>query len=597
MCGIVGIVSNKEVSENILQALRRLEYRGYDSAGISTVKNNALHTLRARGKIDQLAKLFTETTLEGQIGIGHTRWATHGAPLVRNAHPHNAAEVSVVHNGIIENYKILKAELIALGVEFLSDTDTEVIPHLINFYLSENLTPLEAVQKTVARLEGAFAIAVIFANYPEVLIGAKKGSPLAVGYGDNENYLGSDAFALANFTNQISYLEENDITVITKDVVEIYDKAGNQVKRTIKKVANIDVEGKGNYRHFMLKEIYEQPKVAAKVFDSYIDFENNELKFSLPLDVAKIPKITIIACGTSYYAAFVARYWFENFANISVEIEIASEFRYRKINLPSGGVAIFISQSGETADTLAALRFAKSQNQYIISLVNVEESSIARESDYVLNLFAGTEIGVASTKAFTASLCTLASLILFFAKAANIDITNHINNCQQVPGKIAQMLVLDDSIKELSKNLKNANNILFMGRGVSYAIALEGALKLKELSYIHAEAFAAGELKHGPIALIDENIPVIAIIPPDDLFEKTLSNISEVEARGANVIIISEKSEIFANYKTIEICNTDPLTQAIIYAIPLQLIAYHTALHKGTDVDQPRNLAKSVTVE
>lgn len=597
MCGIVGIVSNKEVSENILQALRRLEYRGYDSAGISTIKDNKIHTLRARGKIDQLAKLYTETTLEGQIGIGHTRWATHGAPLVRNAHPHNAAEVSVVHNGIIENYKILKAELIALGVEFLSDTDTEVIPHLINFYLLENLTPLEAVQKTVARLEGAFAIAVIFANYPEVLIGAKKGSPLAVGYGDNENYLGSDSFALANFTNQISYLEENDVAVITKNTVEIYDKTGNQVKRIIKKVANIDVEGKGNYRHFMLKEIYEQPKVAAKVFDSYIDFENYELKFSLPLDVAKIPKITIIACGTSYYAAFVARYWFENFANISVEIEIASEFRYRKINLPRGGVAIFISQSGETADTLAALRFAKSQHQYIISLVNVEESSIARESDYVLNLFAGTEIGVASTKAFTASLCTLASLTLFFAKAANIDITNHINNFQQVPGKIAQMLILDDFIKELSKNLKNANNILFMGRGVSYAIALEGALKLKELSYIHAEAFAAGELKHGPIALIDENIPVIAIIPPDDLFEKTLSNISEVEARGANVIIISEKSDIFTNYKTIEICNTDQFTQAIIYAIPLQLIAYHTALHKGTDVDQPRNLAKSVTVE
>jgi len=609
MCGIIGIIGRGEAAPLLLEGLKRLEYRGYDSAGIATLTEDRIERCRAEGKLVKLEGRLTDHPLGGTVGIGHTRWATHGVPNEVNAHPHATARLALVHNGIIENFQELRDELAGTGVTFESETDTEVVAHLLTRYLDDGMSPAEAMAAALPRLEGAFAMAIIFAGEEDLMIGARRGSPLAVGYGDGEMYLGSDAMALAPLTQRICYLEEGDWVVATRSGATVHDASNAIVERPVVQTAlSGAMIGKGNYRHFMLKEIYEQPAVIGDTLNSMLNPANRTITLPpLPVDLATVPRITIIACGTAFYAGMVAKYWLEQVARIPVEIDIASEFRYREAPLPVGGLALFISQSGETADTLAALRYAKSGGQTVLSVVNVPESSIARESDAVLPTLAGPEIGVASTKAFTTQLTVLACLAIAAARARKAIDKNREAALSaalaEVPGRAAEVLSNDERIEALAHGLVEARDVLYLGRGSAYPLALEGALKLKEISYIHAEGYAAGEMKHGPIALIDEGVPVIVIAPADPLFEKTASNLQEVIARGGRVILLSDTDgvrRVKAQAKpeaSIALPTVDPFVAPILYAIPVQLLAYHTAVLKGTDVDQPRNLAKSVTVE
>lgn len=607
MCGIIGILGADDVSDRLIEALRRLEYRGYDSAGIATVHEGLLERRRAEGKLNNLDAVLDASPLQGQTGIGHTRWATHGAPSVANAHPHRSSHVAVVHNGIIENFQELCIRLKAKGCAFESETDTEVIAHLLADFAKKGHDQRTCVALTLKELQGAFALAIIFDGNADVLYAARRGSPLVVGYGDGENYIGSDAIALANLTNKITYLEEGDWAEVTRDSVHIFDENDVEVKR---EVTTTEASGalieKGNYQHFMLKEIYEQPAVVAQTLGSYMDpVAGNITLPNMPFDLTKVPKITIIACGTSYYAAMCAKYWFEQLARIPVEVDIASEFRYREPVLQKGGLAIFISQSGETADTLAALKLCKDQEQHIAVVVNVTSSSMAREADLVLPTNAGPEIGVASTKAFSCQLTVLAALAIATAvkngKLSKSEEENLVQALVEVPSRMADVLNHDEAICAIAKTVSKCRDVIYLGRGLDYPIAMEGALKLKEISYIHAEGYAAGEMKHGPIALIDQDVPIIVIAPSGRLFEKTVSNMQEVMARKGQVILISDEAGVKAHgsgaIATITMPAVNEHVSPLLYAIPVQLLAYHAAVHKGTDVDQPRNLAKSVTVE
>ncbi|CAN5190657.1 glutamine--fructose-6-phosphate transaminase (isomerizing) [soil metagenome] len=607
MCGIIGIVGAAEVSDRLVDGLKRLEYRGYDSAGVATIHDGAIERRRAEGKLLNLVRELRDEPLPGTTGIAHTRWATHGAPTTSNAHPHATGEVALVHNGIIENFKSLRDELIARGRHFDSETDTEVVAHLISEKVEQGLDPRDAVAQVLPRLHGAFALAILFRSYPDLLIGARLGSPLVVGYGDGETYLGSDALALAPLTQRIAYLDEGDWVVITKDGAEIFDKDNQPVERpiTISGVSGAMID-KGNHRHFMQKEIYEQPVVVAQTLRSYLRRMENQVALpDMDFDLGGVKRITIVACGTSFYAGMVAKYWFEKFARIPVDIDVASEFRYRDPVVEKGGLALFISQSGETADTLAALRHARSQGQIIAVVVNVPTSSMAREADLLLPTHAGPEIGVASTKAFTCQLAVLAALAANLARAAGrltpeeeAEIVWHLS---EAPAAMNEALGHDAEIEAMAHLIAPARDVLYLGRGPDYPMALEGALKLKEISYIHAEGYAAGEMKHGPIALIDDAVPVIVIAPSGPLFEKTVSNMQEVQARGGKVVLISDAEGIAEAgdncMATIEMPKVHPLIAPLVYAVPVQLLAYHVAVLKGTDVDQPRNLAKSVTVE
>ncbi len=607
MCGIIGIIGKAEVGPLLLEGLKRLEYRGYDSAGIATLVDGQIERRRAEGKIANLEAVLQARPVEGEIGIAHTRWATHGAPTENNAHPHADERVALVHNGIIENFQSLRREMMANGRVFTTDTDTEVVVHLISTYLADGATPQQAVQASLDRLEGAFALAILFAGHREMMIGARRGSPLAIGYGDGEMYLGSDSLALAPLTSRICYMEEGDWAEVTASGAKIHDASGAVVDREIRLTATSGAMiGKGNYPHFMLKEIYEQPAVMGDTLHSFLNPWNSLVKMPLmAIDPTRISRITMVACGTSYHAALVAKYWFEGIARIPVDVDIASEFRYRAADLPQGGLAVFISQSGETADTLAAIRYARERGQHILSIVNVAESSMARHSDTVLLTQAGPEIGVASTKAFTTQLTVLACLVIFIAaKRGAIDRETEKSLCQaltEVPGRTNDVLNNNDRLAEIAREVAEARDVLYLGRGSGYPIGLEGALKLKEISYIHAEGYAAGEMKHGPIALIDENMPIIVIAPSDALFDKTASNMQEVIARGGRVIFLSDKAGIERlgdlAAASVELPHVDPFVAPILYTIPVQLLAYHVAVVKGTDVDQPRNLAKSVTVE
>ncbi len=607
MCGIVGVIGDGDAAPLLVEGLRRLEYRGYDSAGIATLVNGAIDRRRAQGRLINLEELLAAQPLSGTIGIGHTRWATHGVPNETNAHPHATARVAVVHNGIIENFQELRRELAERGHNFASDTDTEVIVHLVASHLDNGLDPIAAVAATLPRLAGAFALAFVFAGRQDLMIGARRGSPLAIGWGDGEMYLGSDALALAPLTERITYLEDGDWTMLSRHDARIRDASGAEVERPISRTAGSGAMiGKGNYRHYMQKEIWEQPTVIGETLKSFFNPLDRTITLpELPFDPRSLTRLTMVACGTAFYATMVAKYWFEQITRLPVEIDIASEFRYRGAPLPERGAALFVSQSGETADTLAALRFAREAGQHVVSVVNVPESTIARESDFVLQTHAGPEIGVASTKAFTCQLVTLASLAIAFASARGaITETQEAqlsNAIAEVPSRAAEVLNHDESLRDISAWLAEARDILFVGRGTSYAIAMEGALKLKEISYIHAEGYAAGELKHGPIALIDDDVRVIVIAPSGDLFEKTASNMEEIVARGGKVVLLSDAAGIAdlgaKAAAAIELPVVQPFVAPILYAIPVQLLAYHVAVHKGTDVDQPRNLAKSVTVE
>ncbi|MCB1475516.1 MAG: glutamine--fructose-6-phosphate transaminase (isomerizing), partial [Rhodobiaceae bacterium] len=558
-------------------------------------------------KLLNLEKRLLTDPLLGRIGIGHTRWATHGAPTERNAHPHASDNVALVHNGIIENFRELRDELQADGFEFATETDSEVIVHLISRELKSGKTPEAAVQAALQRLEGAFALAILFDGNENLLIGARQGSPLAIGHGDGEMYLGSDAIALAPFTNRVTFLEDGDWAVLTKDGATIHDAEGRIVERPVQTtLASSLLVDKGNHRHFMAKEIHEQPEVVSHTLAHYLDFAERRVKFpqALPFDPKSLDRVTISACGTAFYAAMVAKYWFEQIARLPVDIDVASEFRYREAPMKEGGLSIFISQSGETADTLASLRYCGKQGQHILAVVNVPESSIARESETVFPTLAGPEIGVASTKAFTCQLATLAALAIGFAKArgaiSDAQEQEYVRTLIELPRLMTQGLKVEKAIEGLAKDLSKARDVLYLGRGTNYPLALEGALKLKEISYIHAEGYAAGELKHGPIALIDENVPVIVIAPSDQLFDKTVSNMQEVSARGGRIILITDAAgarQVGMPADTIVMPDAGKLLQPILYAIPVQMIAYHTAVFMGTDVDQPRNLAKSVTVE
>ena len=607
MCGIIGIIGKDPVAGPLLDALKRLEYRGYDSAGIATLVNGGIERRRAKGKLENLLSRIQSEPIAGTTGIGHTRWATHGVPNEKNAHPHATKSVAVVHNGIIENFQVLRDELAAVGHVLASDTDTEVVVHLITLGLERGDTPAEATKAALARLEGAFALGIVFAGEDDLMIAARQGSPLAIGIGDGEMYLGSDAIALAPLTSRIMYLEDGDWAVINAESVTVYGEDGRKAAREVRETElSGDIIGKGGYEHFMLKEIYEQPQVIGDTLHSFVNPAQRSITLpDFSFDPAEATKFTLIACGTSYYACLVAKYWLETLARVPVEADIASEFRYRGAAMPEGGLAVFVSQSGETADTLAALRYAKDQGQKILSVVNVPESTIARESDAVLHTNAGPEVGVASTKAFTTQLTVLGCLAIRVAKArGTIDAETEarlVGALTEVPARAAEVLNHDERLRELAEEIAKARDVLYLGRGTSYPIALEGALKLKEISYIHAEGYAAGEMKHGPIALIDDGVPVIVIAPTDDLFEKTASNIAEVMARGGRVIFFSdtrgEKRLAGKTAVTIALPEVDPFVTPILYAIPVQLMAYHTAVIKGTDVDQPRNLAKSVTVE
>ena len=607
MCGIIGIIGKASVSPLLLDGLKRLEYRGYDSAGIATLVNGGIDRRRAEGKIVNLQHLVDSDPLAGTIGIGHTRWATHGLPTEANTHPHADEQVVLVHNGIIENFQELREELSAAGHTFQTQTDTEAVVHLISSYLQDGKSPAEAVSAALKRLEGAFALAILFAGHDGLMIAARRGSPLAIGYGDGEMYIGSDALALAPLTQRISYLDEGDWAEITASGAVVHDETDAVVERAIQQTASSGaLIGKGNFPHFMLKEIYEQPAVIGDTLQTIFNPWNEVITLpEMPFDLTRIPRITIVACGTSFHAGMVARYWFETIAGVPTDIDIASEFRYRTIDMQQGGLSLFISQSGETADTLAGLRYAKGQGQHIVSVVNVAESSMARESGVVLRTQAGPEIGVASTKAFTTQLTTLACFAIGMAAArGKIDRKAEAALCHaltEVPSRVNEVLNHDEAIEKLAQEVMDARDVLYLGRGTGYPIALEGALKLKEISYIHAEGYAAGEMKHGPIALIDELVPVIVIAPSDRLFDKTASNMQEVVARGGRVIFLSDKAGIAKlgdmAAATIELPTVDPFVAPILYTIPIQLLAYHVAVLKGTDVDQPRNLAKSVTVE
>ena len=607
MCGIVGIVGRSEVASRLFAGLRRLEYRGYDSAGIVTVQGGEFDRRRAEGKLDNLKRELDAAPLGGEVGIAHTRWATHGAPTVGNAHPHIAGPVALVHNGIIENFKPLRDELIADGRTFLSETDSEVVAHLVAREVERGASPQAAVATVLPRLHGAFAIAFLFKDHPDLVIGARMGAPLTVGYGEGENYLGSDALALAALTQRIAYLDEGDWAVVRRDGVEIFDRANQPVRRAIvTSGASADTITKGNHAHFMRKEIFEQPIVVAQTLQSYVrPFEGTVALPDFGFDLGSIERVTIVACGTSYYAGMVAKYWFEQFARVPVDIDVASEFRYREPVLEPGGLALFISQSGETADTLAALRHARAEGQVIAVVVNVPTSSMAREADLLLPTHAGPEIGVASTKAFTCQLAVLAALAANLARAkgklGEAEERELVAHLQEAPEAMQAALGHDEDIAALAPLVAPARDVLYLGRGPEYPMAMEGALKLKEISYIHAEGYAAGEMKHGPIALIDDLVPVIVLAPSGPLFEKTVSNMQEVRARGGKIILISDAEGLAAAGEgcmaTIEMPSVHPLIAPLVYAIPVQLLAYHVAVAKGTDVDQPRNLAKSVTVE
>lgn len=608
MCGIVGIISDKPVSSRLVDGLKRLEYRGYDSSGIATLAaNDQIERRRAEGKLSNLENRLQNEPLAGNIGIGHTRWATHGGPTERNAHPHATDRVAVVHNGIIENYKELREELEQYQCRFTSDTDTEVIAHLMTHYLNQGDTPEQATKKALKRLQGAFAIAMIFANDNATMIGARRGTPLALGYGQGEMFIASDSYALAPLTSKISFLEDGDWLVVNQNNVTIYDENDTVVTRPVRESAvSAALTGKGEYRHFMLKEIFEQPAVIADTLNSFMHPSTG--KITVPenvLALADASRLTISACGTAYYAGFTSKYWFEKYARLPVETDVASEFRYRESPMPENGAALFISQSGETLDTLEAMRYCKKNNQRTMAVVNAIESTIERETGIALHTLAGPEIGVASTKAFTTQLTVLACLALAFARKRGTISQDEENALaaalREIPSRAAEVLKHDDAIKAISKHIMEARDVLYLGRGTSYPIALEGALKLKEISYIHAEGYAAGEMKHGPIALIDEHVPVIVIAPRDQWFEKTVSNMKEVHARGGKILLISD-AEGCRQLKddctwTIEMPECHSFVSPILYALPIQLLAYHVAVLKGTDVDQPRNLAKSVTVE
>ena len=607
MCGIVGILGKSAVAAQVVDALKRLEYRGYDSAGVATLENGHVTRRRAEGKLRNLELKLSEAPLSGAIGIGHTRWATHGRPNETNAHPHATDKLAVVHNGIIENFRELKSELQAEGIVFETETDTEVVAQLVTHKLRQGKSPLEAVAATLPRLRGAFALAFLFEGEANQLIGARHGAPLAIGYGDGEMYLGSDALALAPFTDQVSYLEDGDWAVLTRAGVIVRDADGHPVERPRQTIpTGAFVASKGNHRHFMAKEIYEQPEVVGRTIAHYVDFGSGRAcPRELPFDFAKLKRLSISACGTAYYAGLVAKYWFERLARLPVEIDVASEFRYRETPLDEGELSIFVSQSGETADTLASLRYAKGQRQHILSVVNVSTSTIARESTVVAPTLAGTEIGVASTKAFTCQLAVLLSLAITAGRARGTlsedEERRLVDALVAVPGLMTEALHLEPEIERLAREIAKAKDALYLGRGTSFPLALEGALKLKEISYIHAEGYAAGELKHGPIALIDEAMPVIVIAPHDQVFEKTMSNMQEVAARGGRILLITDRRGSEAAgldvMGTLVMPDCDPIVAPLIYAISVQLLAYHTAVFMGKDVDQPRNLAKSVTVE
>jgi glucosamine--fructose-6-phosphate aminotransferase (isomerizing) len=608
MCGIIGILGSAPVATSMVDALKRLEYRGYDSAGIATLEAGHLTRCRAEGKLRNLEIRLSKEPLSGTIGIGHTRWATHGRPNEINAHPHATDRVAVVHNGIIENFAELRTELESRGAKFVTETDTEVVAHLVTDEMLKGAGPITAVAFALPQLKGAFALAFLFSGEEDLLVGARRGSPLAIGYGDGEMYLGSDAIALAPFTSSISYLEDGDFVVLTRGGAVIQDLTGKVVTRpVIRSSASALLVDKGNHRHFMAKEIHEQPDVVGHTLAHYVDFATSRIALpgKLPFDFRAIDRLSISACGTAYYAGLIGKYWFERFARLPVEIDIASEFRYREAPFLPGNLALFVSQSGETADTLATLRYAREQNQHVMSIVNVATSTIARESDVVMPTLGGPEIGVASTKAFTCQLTVLACLAIAAGRARGVlsedDETKLVKALIETPRHMAQALALEPQIERLARDLAKSRDVLYLGRGTSYPLALEGALKLKEISYIHAEGYAAGELKHGPIALIDETMPVVVIAPYDRVFEKTVSNMQEVAARGGRIILVTDpkgaRAATINSLVTLTLPEMPSTVTPLVYAIPVQLIAYHTAVIMGTDVDQPRNLAKSVTVE
>jgi glucosamine--fructose-6-phosphate aminotransferase (isomerizing) len=607
MCGIVGVIGSRAAAPLLLDSLRRLEYRGYDSAGIATLVNGHIERRRAEGKLGNLAGVLERNPLGGTTGIGHTRWATHGVPNETNAHPHGTARVSIVHNGIIENHAELRTELEAAGQEFSTETDTETVAQLVDLHLQQGMDPLSAAGAAFRRLEGAYALAMIFAGHPELIVGAQHGAPLAVGYGEDEMFVGSDALALAPLTRRIAYLKDGDWTVVDRRGARFFGPDGDPIEREVKltRLTGASI-GKGNYRHFMEKELHEHPQVIGDTLHQMVNPATRAVALpSLPFDFATVPRVTLSACGSAYYAALVGRWWFEAVARIPTDVDVASEFRYRSPPMLPGGLGILVSQSGETADTMAALRYMRENGQHVLSIVNVPESSMARESDAVLETVAGPEIGVASTKAFTAQLSVLACLALGAARARGaISAAQEAamtDALLEVPSRAAEILERDEEIQQLAARIAIARDVLFLGRGNCYPIALEGALKLKEISYIHAEGYAAGEMKHGPIALIDKDVPVIATVPSGPLFEKTASNLQEAAARGAQVIVFSDAAGAAKlagiATETIVLPTVDPFVAPILYAIPVQLLAYHVAVLKGTDVDQPRNLAKSVTVE
>ena len=607
MCGIIGIIAKKPVAAELIEGLRRLEYRGYDSAGVATLTNGRIERRRAEGKLANLVARIEREPVQGTIGIGHTRWATHGQPTEGNAHPIATDRVAVVHNGIIENFQALKRELVGLGYRFHTETDTEAVAILATHHLVQGLKPAQAVARTLERLEGAFALVFLFAGEHDLLICARRGSPLAIGYGDGEMFVGSDALALAPLTRRITYLEEGDWAVVTSREVAIFDRENHKVARAVRETAlSGALIGKGNYRHFMQKEIFEQPAVIGDTLHALINPVSRSVHLpELPFALGDIGKITTLACGTAHHAGMIAKYWLEGIARIPVEADIASEFRYRAPAMPRDGAALVISQSGETADTLAALRYCREAGQKIVAIVNQPESTIAREADIVLPTLAGPEIGVASTKAFTTQLAVLAAFTVAMARARGaIDAAGEAALARQlaeIPSRASEVLHHDERIQEIAAEVALARDVLYLGRGTAYPLALEGALKLKEISYIHAEGYAAGEMKHGPIALIDDDVPVIVLAPPGDLFEKTLSNVEEVMARGGRVVMISDAAGLArldgrAAFG-IAVPSCAPFVAPLLYAIPVQLLAYHVAVLKGTDVDQPRNLAKSVTVE
>jgi glucosamine--fructose-6-phosphate aminotransferase (isomerizing) len=608
MCGIVGIVSTTPVADRIVDALKRLEYRGYDSAGLATSVGGQIDRRRAPGKLTNLRERLEAEPLGGTIGIGHTRWATHGAPTEANAHPHTTNRVAIVHNGIIENFRELKAELDQDGYHPVSETDTEIVALMVTRALDRGMPPFDAAASVIKRLEGAFALAMMFKGEDNLIVGARQGAPLAIGHGENEMILGSDAIAIAPFTNKVTYLEEGDWVAITKDDARIFDREGQPVQRAMAQTQlGVNVVDKGNHRHFMLKEIYEQPDAISHTASHYLDLANGKVKLpsELPFDFKSLNRLTISACGTAFYAGLVAKYWFEKYARLPVEVDVASEFRYREPPMDAGGLALFISQSGETADTLAALRYCKENGQHIASIVNAQESTIARESDIVFPILCGPEISVASTKATTAQLSVLASLAIAAGRQRGTISESEefelVDMLAKLPGAITKALGAEEKIDQISHALSKAKDVLYLGRGPLFPIALEGALKLKEITYIHAEGYASGELKHGPIALIDETLPVVVVAPSDELFDKTISNMHEVAARGGKIILITDeagaKSVGDDVHEIIIVPDAHSFVMPIICAIPVQLLAYYTAVFMGTDVDQPRNLAKSVTVE